>query len=120
MNYLMALVLTFVTVFLKGLQHKNVIHNLYVNTFFTSYLMAFMDVLIIGLIAKSGWDIAFASGTGGALGMVAAMYLHNRYMKPKEKDDGLHPDGLAGTDSEVHGGLPGAASAPPAPVPDGR
>lgn len=83
MNYVMALVLTFVTVFLKGLQHKNVIHNLYLNTFFTSYLMAFMDVLVIGLIARSGWDIAFASGTGGALGMVAAMYLHNRMMDRK-------------------------------------
>jgi ABC-type phosphate transport system permease subunit len=82
-SYFLALVLTFTTVFLKGLQHKNVIHNLYLNTFFTSYAMAFMDVLVIGLIARSGWMIAFASGTGGAVGMVAAMYLHNRYMKTK-------------------------------------
>lgn len=120
MSYFLALVLTFVTVGLKGLQHKNVIHNLYLNTFFTSYAMAFMDVLIIGLIAKSGWDIAFASGTGGALGMVSAMYFHNRFMKPKEVQDGLPADGLARSDSEVHGGVPGSAGASPTPVPDGR
>lgn len=74
---------TFCAVFLKGFQHKNVINNLYVPTFVTSYLMAFLDVVLIGLIARSGWDIAFASGTGAAFGMVLAIFLHNRWMKPK-------------------------------------
>lgn len=74
---------TFVSVGLKGFQHKNVIANLYLHTFLTSYGMAFMDVLLIGLIAKSGWSIAFASGTGAALGMVVAMWLHNKMLGGK-------------------------------------
>lgn len=81
--YGLAFLGSFVSVFLKGFQHKNVIHNLYGSTFVTSYFMAFMDVLLIGLIARSGWDIAFFSGGGASLGMVASMYVHNRYFKPK-------------------------------------
>ncbi len=80
---------TFVAVFLKGFQHKNVIANMYSNTFVTSYLMAFVDVLLIGLIARATWDIAFASGTGAAIGMVSAMWLHNRlFAKAKGVDRG--------------------------------
>lgn len=79
--HLLVLLGTFVTVFLKGFQHKNVIANLYVHTFFTSYAMAFMDVVLIGVIARSTWSVAFAAGTGAAFGMVAAMYVHNRFVK---------------------------------------
>ncbi len=89
MIYFWAFVGTFVAVFLKGFQHKNVIANMYGKTFLTSYLMAFVDVLLIGLIARATWDIAFASGSGAALGMVAAMWLHNRlFFKPKEVSRG--------------------------------
>lgn len=83
MSYLLAFIGSFISVFLKGFQHKNVIHNMYASTFVTSYAMAFMDVLLIGLIAKSGWDIAFFSGGGASIGMVAAMYTHNRFVKPQ-------------------------------------
>jgi hypothetical protein len=83
MMYFLAFLGSFISVGLKGFQHKNVIHNLYTNTFVTSYFMAFMDVLLIGLIAKSGWDIAFFSGGGASLGMVASMYVHDRYFQPK-------------------------------------
>ena len=85
MTYILAFIGSFISVGLKGFQHKNVIHDLYLNTFVTSYMMAFMDVLIIGLIAKSGWDIAFASGTGASLGMVASMYAHNRFVKKPQE-----------------------------------
>lgn len=80
LSYVFAFFATLVTVFLKGFQHKNVIANLYGYTFVTSYAMAFLDVLLIGLIAKSDWSIAFASGTGAAIGMVAAMWSHNRFV----------------------------------------
>lgn len=79
MNYLLAFVAAFISVGLKGFQHKNVINNLYLNTAITSYFMAVMDVLLIGLIAKSDWTIAFVTGTGAALGMVVAMFVHNKY-----------------------------------------
>lgn len=80
MPYVLAFFATLASVFLKGFQHKNVIANLYGHTFVTSYAMAFLDVLIIGLIAKSDWSVAFASGSGAAIGMVAAMWLHNRFV----------------------------------------
>lgn len=84
--YLIAVLASFTTVFLKGFQHKNVLHNLYGHTFVTSYFMAATDVLMVGLIAKSivekdDWTIALFSGTGAAFGMVAAMYVHNRFVK---------------------------------------
>lgn len=85
MIYFWAGIGTFVAVFLKGFQHKNVIANMYGNTFITSYLMAFVDVLLIGLIARATWDIAFASGTGAAIGMVSAMWLHNHLFAKKLK-----------------------------------
>ncbi len=87
-NHLMAFACTFVAVFLKGFQHKNVIANMYGKTFITSYFMAFIDVLAIGVIAKStSWYIAFSSGTGAALGMMLAMYLHNRLFSKKAQDE---------------------------------
>lgn len=83
MTYILAFVGTFIAVFLKGFQHKNVIGDMYVKTFFTSYAMALMDVLLIGLIARSTWDIAIASGAGASLGMVTSMYVHNRFFGKK-------------------------------------
>lgn len=86
MNYVLAFFASFISVFLKGFQHKNVVANLYVNTAVTSYAMAVMDVLLIGLISKSDWTIAFTTGTGATLGMVTAMYLHNKFFAKRIKD----------------------------------
>lgn len=83
--YMLACGATFVSVFLKGIQYKNVNHNLYVHTFITSYFMAMLDVVIIGLIAKNDWSIAFASGTGAAFGMILAMFLHNKFIGDKNE-----------------------------------
>lgn len=78
MIYLIAFCMCFATVFLKGWQHNNVIKQLYVNTFVTSYLMNFLDVLLIGLIVKAAtWEIAVFTGAGASFGMVSSMYLHN-------------------------------------------
>lgn len=46
-------------------------------------MMAMTDVLLIGLVAKSDWTIAFASGAGGSFGMITAMFIHNRYVTGK-------------------------------------
>lgn len=87
MTYFLAFIGTFAAVFLKGFQHKNVIANLYGSTFITSYFMAFIDVLLIGLIARATWDIAFASGTGAALGMVTAMFVHSKLFAKKPPEE---------------------------------
>lgn len=79
MKYLLAFALSFVSVFLKGFQHKNVQGEHMKSIFIVSYLMAIFDVLIIGLIAKHGeWNIAFATGGGAALGMVISIKLHRK------------------------------------------
>lgn len=80
-TYLVAGFVSFCSVFLKGFQHKNVIGNYYKLVFITSYLMAVCDVLVIGIIVKSGWSVAFACGTGAAFGMVVSMYIHDRFIK---------------------------------------
>lgn len=87
MNYLLAFVCTLASVFLKGLQHKNIAHNMFKSTIVVSYLMAFGDVLLMGLIVRSDWTIAFASGGGAALGIVAAMFIHNRFTSKKKLDN---------------------------------
>jgi hypothetical protein len=78
--YFLAFIASFISIGLKGFQHKNVIGNHYKSVFITSYLMAVIDVYIINLIANNSLDIAFASGTGAALGMITSMYVHNRFI----------------------------------------
>lgn len=79
--YTTSVIVSFVAVFLKGFQHKNVIGMHYKLTFFTSFLMAAFDVATVSIIVKGGWPIAFSSGVGAAFGMIAAMYSHKRLVK---------------------------------------
>lgn len=91
MIYLVSLVVSFCSVFMKGFQHKNVIGNHYKATFFTSYAMAAFDVVAVTLIVKGGLPVALSSGTGAAFGMVTAMWAHSKIFKEK-KDAGIqHP-----------------------------
>ena len=80
---LLAMSATFVSVFLKGFQHKNVIADKYKLTFVTSYAMAIADVAVVTSVVKGGWSTAAAMGTGAAFGMIISMYLHNRFVKRK-------------------------------------
>lgn len=89
MIYIWAFLGAFVSVFLKGFQHKNVISNMYGSIVVTSYLMAVVDVLLIGLISKAGWEIAFASGTGASLGMALSIFLHNRFFSKSTEGEQL-------------------------------
>jgi hypothetical protein len=72
---------SFLTVFLRVLQHKNVVGNHYKLAFMNSWLMACAEVLTISLIVKGGWVIAFTSGMGGSFGVILSMWLHNRLFK---------------------------------------
>jgi hypothetical protein len=82
--YTVSALTSFVSVFLKGFQHMNVIGKHYKLTFFTSYAMAAFDVISVGLIVQGGWSIAFSAGTGTAFGMILSMFVHSRLVKPKE------------------------------------
>ncbi len=75
--YALSVFASFVVVFLKGFQHKNVIQNQRRWVFVTSYLMAF--------IIKGGWPVALTSGTGAALGMVSSMWAHDWLMAKKRE-----------------------------------
>lgn len=81
LNHVLMLAVTFVAVFLKGFQHKNVNGGHLKLVVMTSYAIAFGDVLLIGIIAKSGWEIGFSSGTGAALGMLGSIVLHDKLLK---------------------------------------
>ena len=82
--YLISVLASFITVFLKGFQYMNVLGNHYKLTFVTSYLMAIADVVCITLIIKGGWLIALTSGTGASIGMITSMYLHDKFVKKNE------------------------------------
>lgn len=82
---LSALIATYAAVGLKGFQHKNVIHNKYIWIVITSYCMAIFDIIVIGIVVKYGWEIALWNGTGAALGMLTAVWLHN-YLVKKNKN----------------------------------
>lgn len=84
MIYIGSILISFVAVFLKGFQHKNVIGNHVRSVFFTSYVMAVFDVLAVTIIVQGGLIIALTSGTGAAFGMVAAIYSHNWLYREKK------------------------------------
>jgi hypothetical protein len=81
MIYVYSFLISFITVGLRGFQHKNVIGNHKKAVFVTAYLVAVGDVLTVGMVVLGGWTICFAAGTGAAVGMVCSMYLHDRIFK---------------------------------------
>lgn len=81
MIYVISLVVSFVSVFMKGFQHKNVIGDHKKAVFFTSYFMAAFDVASVFIIIEGGIWVALTAGTGAAFGMVAAMTVHDRIFK---------------------------------------
>ena len=83
MTNLLAALVTFASVFLKGFQHKNVIANKMKSIVITSYLMASADVLLVGLIVREGWVLIPFCGTGAALGMYLSIKLHDRLFGAK-------------------------------------
>lgn len=88
MIYVMSVVVSFAAVFLKGFQHKNVNGNHMKSIMFFSYLMAVMDVVAVSLIVRGGLSVAFSAGTGAALGMWAAIRLHERIFKGPVSEQG--------------------------------
>jgi len=76
-----AFLVSFIAIFLRGWQQKNVIHSKYTMIAITSYLLALTDVAVVSIIVEHGWNTVLAQGTGAALGMLASVYIHNRWVK---------------------------------------
>lgn len=76
-----AFLVSFIAIFLRGFQQMNVIHSKYTMIAVTSYLLALTDVAVVSIIVEHGWNTVVAQGTGAALGMLASVYIHNRWVK---------------------------------------
>jgi len=95
MTELIAGIAYFVFVFFKAFQQRNVSWLKYFSVMPVSYLMAFSEVIVISTVAYTGAQLfpfsmdalirilpmMFAIGTGGGLGAMAGMFLHNKYVK---------------------------------------
>ena len=81
MVWVIQILASFGMVFFKGIQQQNVIGGKYKSALCTSYLMALFEVAVVSTIVSSGWSSIVPIGTGGALGVVAAMYVFRRVHK---------------------------------------
>lgn len=83
----------FIFVFFKAFQQRNVAFNHYRWVLPISYAMSATEVIVISLIAVEAsqglnWQLvyfALSIGTGGGLGAILAMRLHNKMFKEKPK-----------------------------------
>ena len=71
-----ALIATFGLVYLRAIQQQNVIHGHYWFAAATSYAMALAEVAMVLVVVETGWPAVPWVGTGGALGVTAAMASH--------------------------------------------
>ena len=71
-----ALIATFALVFLRAFQQQNVAHRWYGWAVTTSYAMAVAEVGLVLTVVDIGWPAVPWVGTGGAIGVVAAIAVH--------------------------------------------
>ena len=78
---MMPFIASFVLVLTRAFQQKNVIHDLHIPAFFTSFLIATGEVGVIMSGVQYGWSAVPYIGLGGGIGVVLAMILHKRIFK---------------------------------------
>ena len=78
-------VATYIFIFLKAFQQRNVVHNDWRFIAPTSMAMAFVEYYVIALVARQGYGLAIVivGGAGAGLGAMSAMLLHNAHLKRK-------------------------------------
>ena len=79
MTGLLTLAATALLVCGRAIQQQNVIGAHYRAAILTSYLLAAGEVAVIGAVVIQGWASWPWIGTGGAIGVVAGMWLHRRW-----------------------------------------
>ena len=80
---LIAFVSCYLLVLARAFQQKNVMHDLYVPAMLTSFAIAAGDVGVIMAGVQLGWAAVPYLGAGGALGVITAMFIHNKLFKRK-------------------------------------
>lgn len=83
MLHLMAGAASFVLIFLRSFQQRNVAFDNYAAVLPTSILMAFAEVAVIANIAMQGFHIGLALiiGLGSGSGALCAMLIHKKVFK---------------------------------------
>ena len=87
MLYLSMAVASFIFVFLKAFQQRNVAFDNYLPVIPVSLGMASVEVYVIANIAQTGWSLysVAAIGLASGSGALVAMLLHKKFlMKPKD------------------------------------
>ena len=72
---------TFGLVFLRAIQQQNVIHGHYIWAAITPYAIACAEVVSVILIVDTGFAAIPWVGTGGAAGVVSAMFFHKSVIR---------------------------------------
>jgi Na+/H+ antiporter NhaC len=82
------IIASFISVFVKAFQQRNVAFNNYISVPLFSFGMAFTEVYIIINIVNLGasWDVIWKLAVGAALGCWTAMYLHNKLHNREGED----------------------------------
>jgi len=76
----LAMMAAFCVVSLRAFQQQNVIHGYYKWAAATSYALAFADIAIVLAVVQIGWSAVLWIGSGGALGVTFAMFIHKKYI----------------------------------------
>lgn len=74
---------SFVFIGLRTVQTKNIAGNHCRLAVATSYFMTASEFVSVGLFVRNGWVMFLPCGTGAALGILCAMKLHSRFVKPR-------------------------------------
>lgn len=77
------IIITALLVFTRSIQQQNVMGGHYLAAAITPYFIAIFEVLTILLVVESGWKTIPFVGTGGAIGVISAMYMHRRITQCK-------------------------------------
>lgn len=76
---------TFMLVFLRGFQQKNVHGNHYFMAAITSTAMSITDIAVVSFVIHHGWAVLPYTATGATLGIISSMWLHSRVVKKIQK-----------------------------------
>ena len=76
---------SFVLVTLFGLQSKNVQHSRYFAAFFISIGISVSNFIFVKYAATGSFDVVFATASGGAFGIITAIYIHDKAVEHASK-----------------------------------
>lgn len=77
-NGIIILFATMLLVFMRAIQQLNVINHHYKMAAMTSYIIAIAEVTSLLSVVAVGWAAVPWVGTGGAIGVTAAMATHKK------------------------------------------